>query len=188
MRISSSERGLGCQSVYRVLRVLDGDINFHLDDSDIEREEFEFDTVLVGSAALAVHADRKNLSYQTDTKDVDLYTGPQMAELELFEQLTHTKSSAGDRSQFCYDTTSAPTSTDSPGAFVDVITDYNRAFNLEQEKADEMEHLLEEDASGDPIMDGTITVYLPSLETLDKTFDHPPVDYTERRELIDRMR
>lgn len=187
MKIEAPEDGLGCQSVYRVLGVLQADLNFYLENTEIERENFDFEGLMVGSGALAVHADRRNVQYSTDTKDVDIYTNQEMADLQDFESFPHTTRSRKDGSQLCYDTTSASTSVRPPEAFVDVITDYRNAFEWSEEEATEIETLLEEETSDEPISNGIITVYLPSLDTLEKTFEYSNRDYTERIEMIDRL-
>lgn len=190
MRISSEEEGLGCQSVYRVIGVLNGDVSFYLNDTDEQYtdDEFDFDTVLTGSGALAVHADRRDVPYETDTKDIDLYANSEIADLETFESFPHTERSREDGSQLCYDTTSASTTLDAPEAFVDVITDYGKAFNWDPNDAEEVHRLLEQEAHGnDPIAQGAVTVHLPSLETLKKTFEHSGLDYSDRIEMIEDM-
>lgn len=190
MRISSEEEGLGCQSVYRVIGVLNGDAGFYLNDSDHNYSEgdFQFDSVLTGSGALAIHADRRGVPYETDTKDIDLYANSEIADLEAFKQFPHTEESRRDGSQLCYDTTSASTSLEAPEAFVDVITDYGKAFEWDEDEAGEVHRLLEEEAGGDdPIATGAITVHLPSLDTLRKTFEYSNLDYSDRIDMIDDM-
>lgn len=187
VRISSSSKGLGCQSVYRVLGVFDADVNFYLDSSDVEREEFDFEGVLTGSGALAVHADRHNVEYETDTKDIDIYTSQELSDLETIERFPHTEMTRENGSQYCYDTTSASTTANAPDAFVDVITDYNQAFGVEEETASEVERLLEEQASGEPITDGAVTVYLPDPETLKRTYQFSDLDYGDRVAMIEDM-
>lgn len=190
MRISSQEEGLGCHSVYRVIGVLNGDVGFYLNDTGEQYtdEEFDFNTVLTGSGALAVHADRRDVSYETDTKDIDLYANSEIADIETFESFPHTERSREDGSQLCYDTTSASTSLEAPEAFVDVITDYGKAFNWDSEDAEEVHRLLEQEANvNDPIAQGAVTVHLPSLDTLKKTFEYSDLDYSNRIEMIEDM-
>lgn len=190
MRIMSEEEGLGCQSVYRVIGVLNGDASFYLNDNDhnYTEEDFQFDTVLTGSGALAIHADRNGVPYETDTKDIDLYANSEIADLETFRQFPHTERSREDGSQLCYDTTSASTTLEAPEAFVDVITDYGQAFGWDEDEADEVHRLLEEEAQGsDPIATGAVTVHLPSLDTLRKTFEYSGRDYSDRIDMIDDM-
>jgi len=190
MRISSEEEGLGCQSVYRVIGVLNGDVRFYLNDTEEKYtdEEFQFDTVLTGSGALAVHADRKDLHYETDTKDIDLYANSEIADLETFESFPHTERTREDGSQLCYDTTSASTSVEAPEAFVDVITDYRKAFNWRDDDAKEVHRLLEQETDrNEPIARGPVNVHLPSLETLKKTFEYSDLDYNARVEMIEKM-
>ncbi|MFB6175456.1 MAG: hypothetical protein ABEJ87_05830 [Candidatus Nanohalobium sp.] len=188
MRISSSSEGLGCQSVYRVLGVFDADINFYLDSFNVDREDFDFEGVLTGSGALAVHADRHDIEYDTDTKDIDIYTNQELSDLENMETFPHTEMSRENGSQYCYDTTSASTTANAPGAFVDVITDYNQAFGVEEDTATEVEELLEEQASGEPIIDGAVTVYLPDLETLKRTYQFQDLDHEDRVAMIEDMK
>lgn len=188
MEISSSEEGLGCQSIYRALGVLDGDINFYTSSEKFGYEEFEFESVLIGSAALAVHADRKGLDYKTDTKDVDLYTNADFTGLEEFEKLPQASMTNENGSQYNYNVAASATDVDAPDTFVDVITDFEQAFGWSSEDADEVERMLSgEIGASDPLMDNSITVYLPGLETLEETFERSERDYSERLDMIDEM-
>lgn len=187
MRISSVDEGLGCQSVYRVLGVLNADLNYQISNSEIEQESFKFESVLAGSAALAVHADRRGFLYETETRDVDLYTDSQMTNLESLEELLHIKKSQ-DGTQYCYDTTNASSTARPAEVPVDIITDFHSAFEWDSTEAEEVEKLLEEQTeSSKPIQEGTATIYLPDLEALDRTFEYSERDYSDRRELIEKM-
>jgi hypothetical protein len=63
----------------------------------------------------------------------------------------------------------------------------DEAFGIEEGEAAEAERLLEEETSGEPINDGEITVYLPSLETPKKTYQFSDLDYQVRVETIEEM-
>lgn len=187
MQITSGEDGgLGCQSVYRVLGVFEADINFYIRDMDIEREDFEFDGVLTGSSALAIHADRNDVSYATNTKDIDIYTNVDMADLETMEDFPHAQMSRENGSQYRYNTNNASTSTQID-AFVDIITDYQQAFEWDEQESNEVQRLLEEEISDEPLIRGTTEIHLPSLDTLKKTFQYSGRDYTNRIEMIEDM-
>lgn len=187
MKIRSAEEGLGCQSVYQVLGVLNADLNYQLSQSEIEHEDFSMEGVLVGSAALAVHADRKGFDYETETRDVDIYTESATSELESLEELLHIKKSE-DESQYCYNTTNTLSTTKPAEVPVDIITDFHSAFDWDVEEAEEVEYLLEEQTDDNrPIQEGTATVYLPDLDVLAKTFEYSNRDYSDRRELIEQM-
>lgn len=60
-----------------------------------------------------------------------------------------------------------------------------KAFGVNEGEAAEAERLLEEETSGEPITDGAITVYLPGLETLKKTYEFSDLDYQDRVDMIE---
>jgi len=189
MRIQSKEEGLGCQSIYRTLGVMNGDVNFYLNyDHPKNKEDFNFSTTLVGSAALAIHADLNDINYQTESKDIDLYTNHELADLELFKTLPPTKSARKDDSQYIYKTSSASTGIKTPKTSIDIITNYEKAFGWNEKEANEIETLLQQETQKDhAIIEGTIDVHLPELETLKKTFQHSERNYEDRIELIENM-
>ena len=181
MRISSADQGMGCQAVYRVLGVLNGDLNYYTQES-----ELDIDAVLTGSAALAIHADMNGEQYETDTKDVDLYIND-MEGLETFRRLPLAERTRGDGAQYHYDTSSASTAVRTPEAFVDIITDYESAFGWEHEDARKVEQQLTVDMKGEPVMEGPVDIHLPELDTLRNTFQYSGRDYSQRIQLIDEM-
>jgi hypothetical protein len=183
MRLISGEEGLGCQSVYRVIVVMNGDLDYY----NRGNSDYDIDAVLTGIAAVAEHADRRGIPYQTDTKDVDLWTFGEQDDLERLLRTPLAEMSGDEMSQINYDTTSASTASNAPEAFVDIITDYEQAFGWNPEDAREVEQELSEQTTGQPIIEGQIDVHLPELETLRKTFEYSDRDYTDRIELIDSM-
>lgn len=173
---------MGCQSVYRVLGVLNGDLNYYMQDT----EELDIDAVLTGSAALAVHADMNGEHYETDTKDVDLYVDD-LEGLERFRKFPLAERTREDGAQYHYDTGSASTAVQTPEAFVDIVTDYESAFDWEQQQAEEVEQQLTVDMDGEALVEGPVDIYLPELETLRNTFQYSGRDYSQRIELVDEM-
>lgn len=188
MRISSSEDSLGCQSVYRVLGVLDGDISFYTGSGRFGYDEFDFKAVMVGSAALAVHADRHGVAYETDTKDIDLYTIDDFTGLQAFQELPQASENSDNGSQYGYNVSASGLDPDSPSTFVDVITDFEKSFDWNSKDADHVENMLSEDLqASEPMFDNNITVYLPRLETLSESFKASGRDYSDRIELIEKL-
>lgn len=180
MKIVSLEEGMGCQSVYRVLGVLNADLEYYTRGE----EDIDIQAVLTGSAALAEYADRNNVHYETDTKDVDLWTTSDHGDLESLSQLPLAKETRSNGSQYRYNTSSASTQDQTPEAFVDIITDYEEAFDWNPEDARDIEQRMSQDISGDPIVEGPVEVYLPSIDVLEDTFRYSGRDYTERIEFI----
>lgn len=183
MKIISLEEGMGCQSVYRVLGVLNADLEYYTRGED----DIDIQAVLTGSAALAEYADRNNVRYETDTKDVDLWTTSEHGNIEDLTELPLARETRKNGSQFRYNTSSASTEDHPPQAFVDIITDYEEAFEWETEDAQDIEQRMSQDISGDPIVEGPVDVYLPSIDVLEDTFRYSGRDYTERIDFIQEL-
>lgn len=184
MKITSLEEGLGCQSVFRVLGVLNADLEYHTRGE----EEIDIKAVLTGSAALAEYADRNNVHYETDTKDVDLWTNTEHGNLEELTEFPLAEETRNNGSQYRYKTSSVSTEERPPQAFVDIITDYEEAFEWDTEEAREIEERLSNDISGDPVVEGPVEVYLPSIDVLEDTFRYSGKDYTDRIEFIQEIK
>lgn len=188
MKVSSSGDGLGCQSIYRVLGTLDGDLKFYSGSQKFGYDSFDFEAVLIGSSAVAVHADRQGIEYKTETKDLDLYTNGDFTDLEEFSRLPQTSVSGKDGAQYNYNISASGVDSNPPDTFVDVITDLEEAFGWGSEDSQEVGRMLSgEIGTSDPIRDDFITVYLPSLEGLRETFERSGRDYSSRINLIDKM-
>lgn len=186
---SSGKEELDTQQVFRVIGVIDGDIGYYTDSGRFGYDEFEgeFSTALVGNGALAVWADREGVEYDIQSKDVDLYTTPQMADLESFESLPLASRSREDGSQYHYNV-SASHNRAATNLFIDIITDLEGAFACDPVQAERVEEMLEEDIrQSEPIFEGNIDVYLPSLEALRESFDFPELDYDDRLSMIDEL-
>lgn len=184
MEFVSGQEGYECQGVFRVLGVLDGDVSYYTRGD----EDIDLDTVMVGSAPLAEHADRNGVQYRTETADIDLYAPIDQDDLEDLVKLPLAEERVEDRAQIEYDTTAASTAHKAPDAFVDIISDFEKAFGWESQEAREIETQLENDMEGSPVYEGAIDVYLPELTTLRDTYRFSGRDYSDRIELIDRMR
>lgn len=180
MKITSLEDGMGCQSIYRVLGVLNADLEYYTRGED----DINIKAVLTGSSALADHADRNDVHYVTDTKDVDLWTTSEHGDLERFAELPLAQETRSNGSQYRYNTSAASVDNNPLETLVDIITDYEEAFEWDPEHATEMKQRFAQDISGDPVVEGSVEVYLPDIDNLEDSFRYSGRDYSERIELI----
>ncbi len=188
MQIGDNNTGMAGNNIYHALNVLNSDLSFYMHHDNYDEKNFTFETTLVGSAALALLANENGARYTTDSKDVDLYTNSQLADIETFEKIPNIVRGRPDKSQYFYNTSSSSTAINPPETVIDIITDYENAFQWDKESSNEVEALLEQEIQGKPIIDGAIKVHLPSLETLEKTFDYSNRDYEDRIQLINELK
>lgn len=168
--------------------VFSAEVGFYTNDRRFGYPELSFDSVLIGSDALAVHAYMRDFYVSKGGNDVDIYTDHCLDDLDILDRLPQGSKWREDGSQYHYNLAAPNANSRFDDTVVDVITDFESAFNWHPQEAEEVEELLSQEiGKTTPIVEGAVTVYLPRLEVLRETFEHSDRDYCERLDIIDSM-